>query len=506
MRLPFPERISLLYVVLFAGFLATVEVFEGTPGEFAICTFLFIVIAAIAFNLAGGFARPSGSYVFFYAVLGVIVGLTWKAVLGEPADSNLLMPLLTIHVYLGGIAAMLVAVYLGRKLTTKRAILGTVLKEADKQNATMGCMATGILITFIQLVLPHPDGSVMSAILQLNRFLVMAIVLGVTRQIMKSGGTSSVNLPVLLSFAFLFAAGVIGFSKEGMITPFVCWLVAACSLRYRISNYQLIGVILTGLFIFQFLVPYSQYGRNFMTPSISQNFDTSISLLSNLGYVREQYAMQEEETREEAVVSYYNSPQGFFDRLQMISVDDSLIEFTERRGTFGLSPLILSFENLAPHVFWHDKPAVGFGNVYAHEVGGLSEEDTTTGISFSPTGEAFHLARWTGVLIVAPILWTLLFTLFDSLCGDVRRAPWGLLIMVTFSHMAPEGMLGGVIYMFGYTTITIVVVALSVAYIMPVVGALMIGPGRVGLRRIAPIRSFPARRVSPDPNAGTIVS
>lgn len=496
MRLPFPERISLLYAISFAGLLAIAQLVEGTSALFTLCSFLFILISTLTFNAAGGFTRTSGSYVFFYSVLGVIIGLCWKAILGEPADSNLSVPLLTIEVYLGGISAMLAAVYLGRKLTTKRALLGDMLAESNVQNATIGCMVTGILISFLTTALSYSNGSVLSALQQLDRFLPMAIILGVSYQIRKSGGTSSVNLPVLISFAVLFIGGVIGFSKEGMITPFFCWVVAACSLRYRVSGYQIVGGVLTVIFIFQFLVPYSQYGRDYQTRSLSSNIDVAISLLSNMSYVRQQYAAMSEDSRETAAWSYYNTPQGFFDRLQMIAPDDSLIAFTEQRGTFGLLPLVISFENMVPHVFWPNKPTVINGNFYTREMGGISEDNTTTGISFTPTAEGYHLERWTGVLVIAPILWMILFIIFDSLCGDVRKSPWGLIVLVVFSHVAPEGLLSGVIYMYSYTSFTVVVTALSVSYVMPLIGTLLAGPEGLALRRGRPIRSFPRRIAS----------
>lgn len=477
MRLPFPERISLLYAFGFAAVLCAVQIFEGTSGPFALCCLLFIVIATATFNLAGGFTRPSGSYVFFYAVLGAIVGLVWKALLGEPADSNLSAPQTTIEVYLGGICAMLAAVYISRKLTTKRPLLGTMLDETRTQNATVGCMVTGLLLTFILTVVPYRDASVLSALSQLNRFLPLAILLGVARQIRKSRGTSCITIPVLLSGVVLFIGGLIGFSKEGMLTPFFCWLVVAASLRYRLSLYQIVGCVLVGLFIFQYLVPYSQYGRIYRSDSLSKDIDTSISLLSNLGYVREQNKIMQEDSREEAaIITYYNTPQGFFDRLQMIAPDDSLIEVTEQQGTYGLLPIVLSFENLVPHLFWPNKPPVITGNAYAHQIGGIDEDDTTTGISFTPSAEGYHLARWTGVLVIAPILWIMLFTLFDSLCGDVRKSPWGLLVIPTFAHAAPEGLLTGVVYMLGYTAITIVFAAVMTTYLMPIIGSLIIGP------------------------------
>ncbi len=109
MRLPFPERVPLKIVFWFAAILCAIQLSQKTNPAFALGCFFFILVAGLTFNVAGGFRRPSGAYVFFYAMLTVIVGIVWKAFLGEPADSNLSVPLLTISVYVVGICMMLVS-------------------------------------------------------------------------------------------------------------------------------------------------------------------------------------------------------------------------------------------------------------------------------------------------------------------------------------------------------------------------------------------------------------
>lgn len=472
------------------------QLLEGTTSLFVLCSFLFILIAGAAFNFAGGLTQTSGAYIFSYATLSVIVGLFWKAVLGEPAQSNLSAPMTTIEAYLGSIAGMFAAIYISRKLTLKRALLGTMLQESRMQNATIGCMVAGMAMIGISAVFPHPNGSILAALQQIDRFLPMAIILGVTYQIRKSGGTSSINLPVLVSLAFSFIWGAIGFSKEGMFTPLFCWLIAASCLRYKVSIPQIIGGILTGIFIFQFLVPYSQYGRNLRTGTISGDTDVSLELLSNLETVRKDFKASEAD-RDSELSTFYNTPQGFFDRLQMISMDDSLIAYTDQKGALGLYPVVLDFENLVPHFIWKNKPPPFGGNYYAHEIGGIvADSDTTTGISFSPTGEAFHLAGWLGIFLVAPVLWIMLFTLFDSLCGDVRKSPWGLVVIAYFAHIAPEGGLASVIYSLVYLTAGVVFVAFTAAYVTPIVGTLIAGPEAIRVRHTGQrIRSIPARAV-----------
>ncbi len=494
MRLPFPERIPFVKTFYLALLLCAIQVAQGTEPLFSLGCLFFILVSVVAFNVGGGFTRPSGGYIFFFATLSAIIGFVWKAVLGEPADSNLQNPLLTIGAYCGCIAMMLLAVFLSTKLKTKRALLAKMVTDANMQTATVGCLIAGIVLFVIAPLLPGGNGSFISAINQVNRFFPMAIILGVIHTIRRSGGTRSISLPILLAAGFSLSIGILGFSKEGMLTPFLCWIVAAASQRYKVSRTQIACSVLATVFIFRYLVPYAQYGRSYRAESDSGNLNISISLLSNLGYVREQYLEASTDTYEESSgYGYYNDPQGFFDRLEMISIDDALIEHTRQFGAFGLYPLVASFENLVPHVIWKDKPNVFFGNVFAHEIGMLSDQDTTTGISFSPVADAFHMEGWLGVFVVAPLMWLLLFTVFDSLCGDVRKSPWGLLAIVTFGHTAPEGGLGVIAYLVGYTVFAIVLAAVMAAYLMPILGTLFIGPEGIQVRRGAAIRSIPGR-------------
>ncbi|HZY64171.1 MAG TPA: hypothetical protein VFE38_16760 [Edaphobacter sp.] len=497
MRLPFPESIPIRYAVVFAGLLSAAQLLQGTPASFSLYSFLFIVIATLAFNVAGGFTRPSGGYVFFYAVLAIILGLFWKAFLGEPADSNLRAPLLTMQASVGGVTGMLFAAYVSRKLTPRRAFLENMIRGKDMRSAALGCMIVGVIMSFVLSVIPYSSGSFLSALAQLDRFLPVAMILAVIYQIRKSGGTSSMNAIVWISGGVIFLSGLFGFSKQGMFTPPLCWLAAAASQRYKVSGYQIAGFILLMGSMAYYLVPYSQYGRSFMANNnlnlekseiIEANIGTSIHFLSDLGDVRQKYEQMAVAVRSDVDPFYFDTPQGLFDRLQMISMDDALVNLTEQNGSFGFLPVIMDFENLIPHFLWPGKPTVHFGNLYAHELGMLTDEDITTGISFSPIGEAFHLGRWIGIFLVMPALWIMLFTLIDSLCGDVRKSPWGLLAIVLFAHIAPEGGIDGPIYMLGYGAAGIIFAALAAAYVMPVLGSIFAGGGGSVLRRLPATR------------------
>lgn len=486
------------YVGVFATLIFVLQQVDRTNLFFSVCCFLFIIVSGLAFNLAGGMATPSGGYVFFYSVLTVIVGLAWKTVLGEPAESNLLEPRLTIQIYLGGICGMLAAVLVSRRLTRKRPLLEGLATLDNMQAASTGCLIFGLALYVVASFVAQRNGSLLSALLQINRFNELAILLGVTYQIRKSGGRSSINFTAAAATLVLWVhGGLLYFSKQAMFTPLVCWMLAAGAQRYRISRAQAIGGFAFLAFMFTFMVPYAQYGRSQSTGTLSSNANTSIQLLSNLGAVRERYVENERANLAQTRNGYFNTPQGFFDRLQMIYPDSTLIEETERLGQYGLFPILADFGNLVPHVFWPGKPVYNWGNVFSHDtlIPTISEEDESTGISFSPTGEAYRLLKWPGVLVLAPVIWTMTFVWFDSLCGDVRRSPWGLLALTLFAHNAPEGMLDSCIYMMGYGAFAIIFAAVMTAYVMPHIGTMFAGPGGRNRFFKNEVRSLP-RRVS----------
>jgi hypothetical protein len=496
MRLPFPDHVPLAAVFYCAALLCVIQLLQGTNSTFALLSFSYILLAAMAFNVGGGFTRTTGAFVFFNSVLGVIIGLCMKAYLGEPADSNLQSPVLTMGIYSAGMGMMLVAAFLSRKLATRHALLRKTVTDANMQTATVGCMVTGFLIFIAGFLVNPGTGTFLSALNQINRFFPLAVMLGVLHTTRRSGGTRSMNFPVVISMTWMFIMGLLTFSKESMFTPFVCWLLAASSQRFRVSRSQIAYIAFVTFFVFYYLVPYSQYGRNFKDES-GINVDASLSLLSNMGYVREQYYASSNDALEDRVQGYFNTSQGFFDRLEMVAVDDALDNHTQQFGPIGYYTIILSFENIVPHFIWPDKPALGTGNMYAHEVGMLSEEDTTTGISFSSTATAFHLGGWLGVFLLAPAIWLLLFTIFDSLCGDIRKTPWGLVAMVLFVHAAPEGDINTMVYLCFYTAFAIIFASFTGAYVMPVIGTFFIGPEGITLRHGAPIRSIPGRLLPP---------
>jgi hypothetical protein len=484
-RIPFPERIPIDRVAIFAIVLFAVQQLEGTALYFSIGSVVFLLVATFAFNTAGGLTRASGAYVFFYSVLVVVIGLCYKAFLGEPGDSNLQDPHTTIKVYDGGILAMLAAVVVSRRFARKTGLLQNLMKDSEMYRASIGCMVIGVGGPFLIALLGRSGAWLATAFAQLNQLIPLAIIIAIMYEIRRSGGTRSINLSATLVAVYYFILyGIVAFSKQGMLIPLYCWFVPVCALRFRLSALQAFSCLVCAFVVFQYLVPYSQYGRRFAADNqtISQRVVIATRLLEQPEQTRQYYAQEQVSEYQ----GYYNTPQGFWDRLELISVDDGLINLTDQGKLFGLSPITATLLNAVPHVFWPNKPDLRYGNTYAHELGGLSDDDFSTGIAFSPTAEAYHMDKWVGVLVAAPLVWLAFFVVFDSLLGDLRASPWGLLAIAQISHVAPEGALNGVVALLTFGTEIIVFCAVFATWVAPVFSTFVLGPDR---RRIA--RSLP---------------
>ena len=184
----------------------------------------------------------------------------------------------------------------------------------------------------------------------------------------------------------------------------------------------------------------------------------------------------------------YNKPQGFWGSTAAhLHRSSSLIKPSPIKvSAFGLLPIQVTLLNAIPRVLWPNKPDVIFGNIYAREIGGaITDEDTNTGISFqshirgTSSGE---MDRGPGH---RPPPWFLMFTVHDSLFGDLRTAPWGLLAMAMISHTAPEGGITGVVYLFTFGVEIFAFCAFFATWVAPIFAIPVLGPDRRGTIQVS---------------------
>ena len=484
MRLPFPTHIPVQKAFIFAFVLFCVQQLEHTELLFSVLAFAFILISTLAFNLAGGFSRPSGAYIFWFVTLAGLVGLIWKAILGEPAHTNLEMPDVTMAAYDACVLAMLAAVLLTRRWVRKSKGIGGFLhsESIDLGQASLGCMAFAVLLIPISAILPNGSGSLVSIIYRLNLSFPLGIILSVLHTIRRTHGRHSVNLLTFGAMVFLFLyGGMSTFSKQGLFSPIVCWLIPACCARYRLKLRHIVVLVTFGILAFTVLTPLSEVGRADVpeTYNANQRIVYAFSLVAHPIRLRKQYLSNPVVDRTDSLGmrgGYFDTNQGLFDRLNMMPIDSGLIAYSERGHYMGFSPVLDNMENWLPHFILPNKVMPVTGNYYAHEIGGLlSADDFSTGISFSPASELFHWEGWFGFFVLGPFLWGLLFFVSDFISGDLRVYPWGLLLVLIFGHVAPEMGIGGAINFVWLGNASVIAAALFSTQIAPILGALFGG-------------------------------
>ncbi len=497
MRLSLPTRIPLSKTFIFLSVFFFVQQFEHTSLLFSVLYFGFVILSVVAFNLAEGFTRITGAYIFWYSTLIVIVGVTWKAVVGEPADSNLLNPLLDMALYTASMVMLMLVTVLNRKMDFRGIGIGGGFSktELNYTAAGLGCVIVWLGIIFAVPIFGNAPGSITSALNQVNVFGPLGIILATIGAIKESGGRRSVNLVGFAVLAYFGYLGLVTFSKQIMITPMVCWAVGAFYARLRVRFIHVVAVVMMAVLSFGFISPLSASRDLGEGLDDGQHVMLAWYLLTHRSVLQE-HIKQIQVTQEMGVAEYYDEPQGsLIERLSMIPPDDQLFTYSVKGNYEGMAPVYEYFGNLLPHFLNPDKRGVFSGNYYAHEMGmGLAENDYSTGISFSPVAEAFHCEGWGGVLWLLPLIWILFFSSVDFVVGELAKYPWGLMVVVWMAHAAPEQLVGGMVYFIGYGNFGMMLAIIIVTRIAPILGTLFLGraPTPVG-RRLAGVRPIVAR-------------
>ena len=485
MRFPYPERFRWKHAIIYIFIVLLIQLIEGTDIGMASLYSVYVVLFVVAFNISGGLYTPSGAFIFFTGMLTAIVGFTCKIFTGEPAQSNLLSPTKSMLVYCGSMAVMVCTAVASKRLRTKKPLLVDIAGDSTMLQAAVGCLLVGLVGQFIFGSEFSTSGTIGSAFRQFNRFPQMAILLATTYELRRSNGQRAANWVVYVAVSALFALGVIYSSKEGMFLGPVTWSLAALAGGYNFRSKNIFFGGIAVWFMVYYMVPYSQYVRQYRDEngSRSANTDTTLTYIFRLGEIRELYLAMDTVEDYEAAPHLYKSPKGLIDRLSMFAYDDALISRTDQGYVFGLEPTFNAFVNIVPRFLWPDKPFFYTSNAYGRELGVIGDSDITTGISFSPTADAYHEATWFGIFVVWSLVSFLYFFITDSLTGDVRQSPWGLLPIALVSHIAPEGLVDGVILQFTYGSIGIIIVAWSVRYVFPVFVRLLSGGDKTIVRK-----------------------
>lgn len=483
-----------LYAVAFGAVLAFGLLAEGNPPIMCFALWCIVVVGAIGFNQGGGMYRLTGAYVFFVVLFTGILGAVVKLFLNEPLLENVPNADQTLNIYLLGTCSLTAAVILSKKFIRRKPILVGRLTYSNTSRVVTGCFAAGVLLPYaLVLAFPNGAGSIGTILAQLNIALPLCVTIGVFQKVRQTDGRQSFNWPSFMAFAYSTYIGLAAFSKEGIFGSAAAWLIAAAAGRVRFGVVKAMVVGALALASVYVLVPYSQYGRNFRL-DYGGNFAKSKELLSHPLQTRK-LAYAGAELRPRELYHWYRNDEGILDRLTLVPIDSALVLETDLDGPIGWGNAGAYFANIVPHFIWPDKPDLNTGNQYAHQIGMLAPSDVTTGISFSPFGEAYHLGGYLGVLFLLPAVELFMFVVLESVTGSIDQSPWGLFFIAYFAHGAAEGMLQVPVRMGSIGAEAILACAMFMIYVTPAIAALILGPEKNKTRQLMTVRPIVRRAV-----------
>ena len=466
------------WVLSFVLVLACVQVAEGTPLLLSLTACAFVVVGAQAFNVAGGLQYPSGAYIFFNVVLSSLVGMMAKAVLGEPLQTNLYNAQFTMWVYLVGGFCMLAAVLLNSRLRRRTPLLSDRLDGRQMSAIAFGCLLLYFLPGYL---LPAKWASTYT---QFNYFSYLAIMLPVYQLARDTDGRRTFNWISFIIWLYLTVnLGLLAFSKEGIFGGSAAWVIAAVAGGYRLSLKKALILVASGVLAVLFLTPFSQIGRAYRNDE--NVVQIAIDMLKHPLDTRAFY----EQVQNELLASegggafhWFDAPQGLMDRLTIVPVDDALIYVTDHGHPGSMDTLVSYLQNVIPRYLFPDKPLFLVGNIYGHDIGALAEDDTSTGVSFTAYADAYHIARWQGVIFILTPGFLLLFCVSDSLVGSLSQTRWGLLYFIWFAHQGAEGLINALIYGAGTFSLTVILAQIATTRLGPILASMAVRPGRRQLR------------------------
>jgi len=425
----------------------------GTSPLFSVGILYFILVAAIGFNVAGGFNTFSGSYIGFMSLQTIIISQIAKLFYLQAADTHLMAPMTTVAVYDVGITCVSFAAYVSAKYRRKDAFFSS----AKDGSRLVGMSIAASLIGMVCLMLlglygfdsdlTVQKGTGVGLLNQFGAFLPLGIILGTAYILRQSRGARSARWWTIIPIVFLTLYGVAVESKQGIFQPILIWLLVCAAYGYKLNRKQIVSLICVFIFAAYIVFPVVQYMRGYTrTGDIINRGKLVYEYLANndLLSIREAY-IANEELREESSAGgyfYYGSDKQLLDRLSLIETEDAIIYRTDVTMPRGMQPMADGVLNQVPRRLWAGKDkweqgAVAEVNEMGREIGVLPDTDETTFISFSLFGSTFYMLGWLSapliIAVMIPFFW-----IIDSFYGNIQTNIFCLFVVMANIHGAPE--------------------------------------------------------------------
>jgi len=439
MRIPFPSSIPLGPLLAALALELCVQLFQGTDPIFAALILVSQTSAIVAFNYMRGMTHMTGAFCLFAILPTVTVPELAHLALRQPGDLNLVHPIETAGVCAVFFVCVMVIARMISLMRHPIALLDRVKFSIIELRviSVLACVvAISMQIKFLTLNGPLEDGSLLAALNHFYPFLIaISVMMATYVRIATTNGKSVINTFVAFLLVMAIVPGMLSASKEGILTPLLCWLVVVAASRHRFSWYGLIGLTAVLLVAWTYVYPFSQNAR--FPVRAANTLSEKISLIvdyfrdpSQFPDVNSSYSKSSEfgfETSKVSIVARYST----------LPSIDMLIDADQRLGYTGIERYLPVLVSIVPHALWPGRPAPVTSNELGHKAGfDMAPGDTTTGIAIGTPGLFFDLGGWLALIVYTLVCFGLFFFAAVRLVGSSATGIWGLVVIGTEANMA----------------------------------------------------------------------
>ena len=439
MRIPFPTSIPMMQALLFFGGLLAVQLLEGTDPAFAMLMLIAQVFAVMAFNALGGMPDVAGSFCLFSLLPNVTVPEIAHAIVRQPGDYHILEPLKTSAVC----AIFYASIYLVARFVV---MLPHPLPLLDRVKFSLNELrVVSVLSAILSLAIMTAalaagevrDGTILAALQHFYPLLNSLSVITATYVRLKStDGRSAMNWYVALILAAAIIPGVLGASKEGMLTPPLCWLLVCAAGRYRFTRPQV--AVLAGFLVvvWVFVYPYSQNARDVVRSA--RSFPERIAVI--VAYFRNPATVEDTASNIDPDTSEFGESSTKLSIVQRFSLLNSagmLVNADNTEGFTGIERYFPAFLAIVPHFVWPNRPVPIASNELGHKAGfKMGANDTTTGIAISSPALFYDAGGWLGLPVYTVLDFLLYFFVLRSIVGNATQSIWGMMMIGATAYIS----------------------------------------------------------------------
>jgi hypothetical protein len=293
-----------------------------------------------------------------------------------------------------------------------------------------------IAIEVLSLSAAPENGSVLSAFQQfVPALLAISVMTATYTRIADTNGGSVMSWYIAFVLVGGIVPGLLMASKEGMLTPLLCWLVVVASSRHRFTWLGALGMGLVAVVAWGFVYPFSLNARFPVREALT--LSDKVDLI--LEYIRDptQFPDNLSDPDESSEFGTSSSKVNIVARYSLLRDSDDLIHGDLTSGFTSIDRYFPVLFSIVPHVLWPDRPVTITSNELGHKAGIVTNpDDSRTGIAIGTPAYFFDVGGWSALIVYSLFLFALFFVSTVRLVGTAETGIWGLVLTGNEANIA----------------------------------------------------------------------